>query len=298
MNNSPIDVVIPWLNPTESWKKEYSKFCENEDPCRIRDLNTMRPTLRGILDNLKFVRYIWLIVFDEEQITSANYPELENPKVRVVYHRDIIPAEFLPNFNSLLPAMYMYKIEDIADNIIFMNDDMIFNKPLSEDLYFVDDKPVHHPTLRNGKRHPNDKVLWGTILFSTQQLFNKITKKDNLVCDNWHMPVPISKDTLEYVHTYWEKDLYNSCKNAKIRRSYSISIIELTYWLDEYYKHFVSKNIYDKIKRKFLVLKDSTSDKEIIDSKNFDIVCVNDSEDLINDSERIGNTISKVFNCG
>lgn len=295
MNKFPIDVVIPWLNPTTKWKDEYSKYCEDEDPCRIRDLNTIRPTLRGVIKNLPFVRLIWVIVFDEEQITSANYPELSDPKIRIVYHRDIIPQEFLPNFNSLLIPMYMHKIPEIADNIIFMNDDMIYNKEMSADIYFVDDKPVHHPTLRPGKRGPDHKVLWGTILYSTQKLFDKITNRNDRVCDNWHMPCPLSKDTLEYVHTYFETDLYNSCKNAKIRRPYSISVVELTYWLDEALNHFVSKNVYDKVKRKFLVLKDSTTDKEIEESKSFDITCVNDSEDLINDSERIAKTIERVF---
>lgn len=295
MNKYPIDVVIPWLNPTEKWKKEYQKICENEDPCRIRDLNTMRPTLNGILKNMPFVRFIWLIVFDEEQITSANYNELENEKVKIVYHRDIIPEEFLPNFNSLLPAMYMNKIKGISENIIFMNDDMIVNKQLSEDLYFIDDRPVHHPTIAYGKRIENTRIVWGSILNTTQNLFNKIINRGDLICDTWHMPSPLSKKTLDYLHSNYGKELYESCKDAKIRRNYSITIVELAYWLDEAIGFCVRKPIYSTIQRKFLVLKDSTTKEEILDSLNYHIVCINDSEDLIKDSDRIGQEIKEVY---
>ena len=66
-NKNPIDVVLPWLNPTDKWFSEYKKYCEDENPCRVRDLNTMQPTLRGIIKNLPWVRYIWLIVYAAER---------------------------------------------------------------------------------------------------------------------------------------------------------------------------------------------------------------------------------------
>lgn len=295
MNKFPIDVVIPWLNPTECWKKEYIKYSENEDPCRIRDLNTIRPTINGILNNMPFVRYIWLIVFDEEQITSANYPELFNDKVRIVYHRDIIPNEFLPNFNSLLPAMYMNRISEISDNIIFMNDDMIINSELSPETYFIDDRPVHHPSLHIGKRANVFNNVWDSIIFNTQMLFNRIINRSDLICDTWHMPAPLSKKTLDYLHQNYGKELYESCKDAKIRRKHSITIVELAYWFEEATSFCIRKPIYSTIRRKFLVLKDSTTKEEILDSLNYHIVCINDSEDLIEDSDRIGREIKEVY---
>ena len=78
IDNYPVDIVLPWLNPTNAWFSEYKKYCENEDPCRIRDLNTMQPTLKGI----KVIGLDWTISLgidttikheaEEYQLTNIN----------------------------------------------------------------------------------------------------------------------------------------------------------------------------------------------------------------------------------
>lgn len=293
-NKHPIDVVLPWLNPTDKWFAEYKKYCENENPCRIRDLNTMRPTLRGILKNLPWVRYIWLIVYDAEQIENVNWEELKDKKVKIIYHKDIIPSEFLPNFNSLIPEIFFFNNEEIAENILFMNDDMIFNHFMQENDYFVNDLPVHHKTLHEGVRPNSFLCTWDYILKSTERLFNKLTKKQ-YVCDNWHAPTPISKTMCMFIDYKLHNELYATCKNAKIRRRSSVSLLLLSYWLSEAYGKIVSKPIYDRIKRKVLVLKDTTTVQDIKNCLQYDIVCVNDSEWLVNNTDTVRKTIENVF---
>ena len=111
MCEEPIDIVIPWLNPTKKWYETYKLYRENEEEGRIRDLNTIRPAIKSIIKNLPWIRYIWLIVYDEEQIANLDWEELKNEKIKIVYHKDIIPNEFLPNFNSFLTLNYVYKIK-------------------------------------------------------------------------------------------------------------------------------------------------------------------------------------------
>lgn len=293
-NKNPIDVVLPWLNPTDKWFTEYKKYCENENPARIRDLNTMQPTLRGILKNLPWVRYIWLIVFDEEQVENLNWPELKNDKVKFIYHRDIIPAEFLPNFNSLMPAVFLHTHNEIADNILWMNDDMIYNKFVSEDNYFVNDTPVHHKTICQGTQPSEILCQWDSILKATEKIFYELYP-NKVKCNTWHTPCPISKDMLTFIDYKKHDVIYNNCKNAKIRRDDSITVIELAYWLQEAYNKCIFKPIYNKIKHKVVVLKDSTSENELKNSLNYDIVCLNDSEWLINNVEKMKKMITEVY---
>lgn len=293
-NENPIDIVLPWLNPTDNWYAEYKKYCEDENPARIRDLNTMQPTLKGIIKNLPWVRYIWLIIYDEEQIEHLNWPELQHEKVKFLYHRDIIPAEFLPNFNSLMPAVFLHSCDDIADNILFMNDDMIFNHFVAEDNYFEHDLPVHHKTIRVGSLPSTALCNWDYILKTTEKLFNEMTDK-KYVCSTWHTPCPVSKDMLKFIDFMKHDVIYDSCKNAKIRRKTTISVIELSYWLSEAYNRCVFKPIYDRIKRKIIVLKDTTPIEEIRNSLNYDIICLNDSEWLINKCDEIKNEIKRSY---
>ncbi len=290
-----VDVIIPWLNPTEKWFNDYKNYCENENPCRIRDLQTMQPTLKGILKNMPWVRYIWLVVYDEEQIENLNWQELKNKKVKVIYHRDILPVEFLPNFNSVLTETGFYKIKDLADNIIFMNDDMIVNKFIPEEYYFRNNKPVHHKTIKNGQR-TKQANMWDKILLNTQKICNTLTDK-RCVVDTWHMPCPVSKNMLKFIEYKKHNELYESCVNARIRKPYSIDVIELSYWLDEIFNLCEFDNIYNKLKTKFLVLSNKTTDKEIENSTTFDIIVLNDSEDLSNEqAEKIKTLISKKYN--
>lgn len=293
-NRNPIDVVLPWLNPTDKWFSEYKKYCENENPCRVRDLNTMQPTLRGILKNLPWIRYIWLIVYDEEQLAGLDWEELKNEKIKVIYHKDIIPPEFLPNFNSLVTEIFFCNNEEIAENILFMNDDMIFTHVMDESDYFENDLPVHHKTLREGSRPNCFLCTWDYILKATEKVFFKLTKKP-YICDTWHTPCPISKTMCKFVEYKFHNELYESCKNAKIRRRNSIALIELAYWISETYGKIVVKPIYHKIKRKVLVLKDTTTLQDIKNCLQYDIVCVNDSEWLIKNTDKIKDYISEVF---
>lgn len=293
-NKNPIDVVLPWLNPTDKWFSEYKKYCEDENACRVRDLNTMKPTLKGIIKNLPWVRYIWLIVYDEEQIANLDWEELKNEKIKIIYHKDIIPAEFLPNFNSLITTIFFFNKEEIAENILYMNDDMIFNHLMNENDYFENDLPVHHLTLREGSRPNIFLCTWDYILKTTEQLFNKLTPK-KYVCDTWHTPCPISKTMCKFIDYKFHKELYDSCKNAKIRRKNSITLIELSYWLSEAYGKIIAKPIYSRLKIKVLVLKDTTTVQEIKNCLQYDIVCVNDSEWLVKNTETIKEAILNVF---
>lgn len=289
-----IDVVLPWLNPTKNWFVDYSQYYEDENPCRIRDLNTIIPTINGIINNMPFVRYIWLIVYNEEQLCEYNFDN----KVKIIYHRDIIPSEFLPNFNSLLPAMFCYKIEDLSENFIFMNDDMIVTKTLSENMYFVNNKSVHQKT-----KHvittpcvPNPKIMWGFIMNSTHDMLKLITNGTDYGINNFHMPIPLKKTMYEFLFAKYAEILYNSCKNSKIRRKYNISMPELVYCVEEVYDLCIYKQIYTNIKTRFLVLNDNTTRKDIEDAvKTSHIVCINDGEDLVKNTENIASIIKDIL---
>ena len=290
-----VDVVLPWLNPTKKWFDAYRDFCEDEDPCRIRDLNTIQPTLSGILKNLSWVRYVWLIVYDEEQLVDVTFPELHSNKIRIVYHRDIIPKEFLPNFNSLVCAMYIHKISGLSDRFLFFNDDMIVTTPVPKETYFIGERSVHQRSKRPRQSSNTHTILWGTILENTHSILKKITGGVDFDIDNYHVPVPLRKDLIEYLWVKFNDEFYASCVNARIRKPHSISLPELAYWVEELYDYCVYNDIYKTIKRCFLVLCDTTTKDDIIHAyRNADIVCLNDSEGLQNKYAEIGQYIKEV----
>ena len=70
---------------------------------------------------MQFIRTVHLVVSNKEQV-----PEwLDQSKVHVVLHEDIIPKELLPTFNSTTIEMFLHKIPGLAEHFIYSNDDMM-----------------------------------------------------------------------------------------------------------------------------------------------------------------------------
>ena len=250
-----IDIVIPWLNPTENWYNEYKKYNDTELPCRIRDLNTIRPAIKSIIKNLPWIRYIWLIVYDEEQHQNLDWEELKNEKIKFVYHRDIIPSEFLPNFNSMIVECFAHKIKGLSENFIWSNDDMIFTKPIPMNFYFENNAPVHRfKTLKNYT--PVYNCQYDYIINSTSIFIKNITGKTVLSSD-FHMPVALKKSMFDFLWFKYYDLLYKSCLNSKVRKNHNLALANIIITLDEFYNHCKYNNI--PIKTQMVVLADNTT---------------------------------------
>lgn len=117
-----MDIVITYVNGLDpEWQKEYEKH--TNVPIlekRFRDWGTLRYLFRGIEKNMPFIRKVHLVVSQESQV-----PEwINRNEVNVVFHRDIIPAEYLPGFNSNLIEMHLHRIKDLDEEFLYFNDDI------------------------------------------------------------------------------------------------------------------------------------------------------------------------------
>lgn len=292
MNNEPVDIVIPWLNPTEKWYEEYKKYNDTELSCRIRDLNTIRPAIKSILKNLPWIRYIWLIVFDEEQHCNLNWEELKNDKVKFVYHHDIIPQEFLPNFNSMIVECFAHKIEGLAENFIWSNDDMIFTKFVPKEFYFDNNLPVHrYKTLKN--YIPVYNCQYDYIINTSSNFIKKITGQ-NVLTSDFHMPVALKKAMFEFLWFKYKDELYNSCLNSKVRKNHNLALANIIITLDEFFNHCIYNDLH--IKTQMIVLTDNTSKTYLNEAiKNNHIVCFNDGELLVKNDKIIAEYIKELL---
>lgn len=292
MNTEPIDIVIPWLNPTEKWFSEYKKYCENESPARIRDLNTIRPCIKSIIKNLSWIRYIWLIVKDEEQIPN-DWSELKNEKIKIVYHKDIIPENFLPTFNSIHIAVYTHNIKDLSEQFIWSNDDIIFKNFIPQEFFFNNGKSVHRENKLSIWKdlHCN---TYAEILNSTARFIEFLSGKRVIANDN-HIAIPIKKSLIEFIYIRWKEKIENDYQDSKIRKGKNINTIETAFTIEEIYnkcEYGLAKNI----KYGVLHLSDLTSKQKIEQTiSNNDIICINDSEELVKTWKEKANWIKELF---
>ena len=135
-----MDVVITYVNGLDSeWQKEYERYTNTPIlEKRFRDWGTLKYLFRGIAENMPFVRKVHLVVSQESQV-----PEWVNrEEVNVVLHKDIIPEEHLPTFNSNSIEMHLHRIDGLDEEYLYFNDDMFPMLPCEPTDFFRNGKGV------------------------------------------------------------------------------------------------------------------------------------------------------------
>ena len=102
--------------------------------------------LRCIDKFCPFVRTLFLVVQTRDQV--PDYVK-ESSRLKIIEHKDIIPEELLPTFNSSTIELHIHKIPDLSEHFIYINDDMYpLNYLTMSDFFTEDGKPKINVALR------------------------------------------------------------------------------------------------------------------------------------------------------
>lgn len=147
-----IDLVYLWVDGNDpKWQAKRNAFMgiaiDESSPtnCKGRYANNdeLKYSLRSIEMYAPWIRYIYIVT--DNQIPG--WLNISNPKIRIVDHKEILPQECLPCFNSSLIEKYIYKIPNLAEHFVFANDDMFINKAITPDTFFtLDGFPIIRQT--------------------------------------------------------------------------------------------------------------------------------------------------------
>jgi len=129
-----MDAVITYVNSTDPlWQREYAKATGRPlEEKRFRDWGTLKYLLRGIGKFMPFVENVFLVVSSESQM-----PSWASEKLHMVCHKDIIPQELLPVFNSCAIEMFLHRIPGLDEEFIYFNDDMFPVAPCNAEDFFM-----------------------------------------------------------------------------------------------------------------------------------------------------------------
>ena len=190
-----IDFVVTWVNMDDpEWQNEFSKYSGNKDntkngvsKARFRDYGFLKYWFRGVE---KFAPWVRKIHF----VTSGQKPDWldeSNPKIHLVSHKDFIPTEFLPTYNSVVIERYMYRIPGLAEHFVYFNDDFFIINNINPERFF-----------RNGL--PCDIAVF-TYNPSWSQWYVRI--KNNIRLINRHFD---KKEVMKRWHDKWFHKSYGS----------------------------------------------------------------------------------------
>ncbi len=139
-----IDFVIAWVDGSDpEWLKEKSQYAppsmaDSATEVRYRDWDNLRYWFRAVENYAPWVRRIHFITWGH----LPKWLDTRNPKLNIVNHRDYIPHEYLPTFNSHTIELNMHRIEGLSEHFVYFNDDMFLTRPVSPEDFFRDGKPM------------------------------------------------------------------------------------------------------------------------------------------------------------
>jgi len=138
----PVDVVYTWVDgddPAMTAKRQaYSAegrtgiAGRETGPSRYTSHDELRFSLRALDMYAPFVRHVHLV-------TDGQTPEWLDPDsdwVTVVDHREILPADALPVFNSHAIESRLHHIPGLSERYLYFNDDVFVNRPVSAETFF------------------------------------------------------------------------------------------------------------------------------------------------------------------
>lgn len=156
MNKYPIDAVIAWVDGEDpvhkSKRRDFGKLEQlNNDEVggdiRFTSIGEIRFCVASLLRFAPFLRKIFIV-------TDSQNPELDGfldrhfpdrrTQIVVVDHMDIYSGyeSCLPVFNSLSIETMLWRIPDLSEHYIYLNDDFLVVSPVTEDSFFFEGKAI------------------------------------------------------------------------------------------------------------------------------------------------------------
>lgn len=157
-----VDVVVTWVDPTDTaWREQFEFYAKKEG---IRINLERLPTssngtakdelyycLQGVIRNIPWARQLYIITQRPQR--PAYLKELQERApfpIRVVHHDEYIPTDTLPTFNSAYIELFFDRIPGLAERFVYVNDDMYVLKPRRRKDFFTHDGKAIAPILFPG----------------------------------------------------------------------------------------------------------------------------------------------------
>lgn len=183
---SEVDLVYTWCDDADpKWRAKRIAVAErfgvatdsvHNGACRYRGGDMLRYSLRSAARGVPWVRSIFIVMDDDQSVPG--WPELKDPKVRVVRHSEIMPVGILPCFSSGVIEHHIVRIPGLAERYLYSNDDTLFWGEVPEEFFFASDG---YPYFRYGmRRRPSENGV-------EQDYRNRLDTADSLLRDRLGM---------------------------------------------------------------------------------------------------------------
>lgn len=285
--DNEIDIVIPYVDASDKhWRSDFSTSTGiySISGVRFRSWGTLKYLFRSIAENMTFVRNIILLVSRESQV-----PEwINRDNVRIVLHKDFIPKEFLPTFNSCTIECFLYRISDLSEKFIYFNDDMFVLNKMNASDFFTEGKPhikfLYHDSYANNLYRYHCRNALDMIANALKAEKYPVGK---LVCPE-HTPSAMLKSTVDKVGDICNISIRNSISKLRMKQN-------LNQYMYHYYEFYTNNYIDDLYTYLYIEVKDKLDTiRYVIKDSEIQLLCLNDS-DKIKDYKKVRHNLIDIF---
>lgn len=296
-----IDYVVPYVNNLDlEWLKIYQYYKNKENVDLYKDYekseknfasgiqrfrddgNLLKFIFRGIEKNLPWINNVFLLVMQESQVPKWINTDI----VKIIYHKDFIPKEYLPTFCSNTIEMFLWNIPGLSENFIYANDDMFIIKPQQPYLWFKNGKPMFYCNIRD-----RDFEKSGDIIRNQHYQLLLNSKNENLVIDEQHGIFPLKKSLVKECYLKYKDQINNSISTFRNPKNYN-------QWLFSNYIWLQNKSIQKKRKLFCRMINNRNRDSlQNLNLGDFTEICLNDGgeEQTVLDTINIVEKFTKFF---
>lgn len=320
-----IDIVVTWVDMEDhEWQQEFAKYSGNKEnsrngvsKARFRDYGFLKYWFRGVD---KFAPWVRKIHF----VTSGQKPawlDTTNPRLHLVSHRDYIPEQYLPTFNSVVIERYIHRIPGLAEHFIYFNDDFYIIRPTSPERFFCNGLPcdiatfLYNPSwsqwyrrIKNNitiiNRHfdkhevmRRDRAKWFHGSYGSRAMWNYILKPYGkfITLRTPHNAQPYLKSTFDEVWAVAGKELAETSVNRfRALNDYTPELFR-TWQICR--GNFEPYNTYSDTKMFPLVIKSRQAVQAIL-NQSYSLICLNDHVRIRNYDrvmEALGNAFESIL---
>nr|WP_263852808.1 stealth conserved region 3 domain-containing protein [Lacticaseibacillus paracasei] len=147
------------------------------DDRRYREEVSFKYWFRSVEKNCPWVHKIYLV-------TNGQIPEwlnTDNPKLSVIFHKQILDQKALPTFNSNAIEMGIARIPDLVENFVLFNDDTYVIHQAEREFFFKKGLPrdefILYPSI---PRDDFDRIVFNDLLLVNNAPEIKKYKRRNL----------------------------------------------------------------------------------------------------------------------
>lgn len=231
-----IDIVYTWVNSEDKkWQNKIKQYVDEIDPVRFKQFNEIYFSLETLE---KFARPIInkiYIVTDNQKIDTSKLSEWLSERVVHVFHSEIIPDKYLPTFNSLTIETFIYRIPNLTNNFLYLNDDVFLGNHLTNDFLYRNNTPNILIRIRDKPAKRSLNQPWLHYYLNVYDMFiDKYGLFPNI--SPLHTYVMMNVDVCKLAYKNFEKEIEASI--TRTRDSKNINFWFLGYAMGLYSGHF------------------------------------------------------------